>query len=188
MCSLQKALCAVREWRHILKNCSVMGVHLCADSLVLLPLIHYLHDQPSVEAEKPQLSAFPCFMIASALFCVPANDKAVQHIVFNKCSIYFWSEDLVKKSKEISFSPENSSAIIPGLIIFQPLGLANKMCGCCWTTQRKVNMINAELFICGEMLSMGMKDIGTRTTENVIISPKWDKHRFSVSKQRKRLW
>lgn len=97
-------------------------------------------------------------MTASYLFCVPVNDKAIQNIVFNKCSVYFWSEDLVKKSKETSFSPENFLAIIAGLIVFHPLDFANKVCGCCWTTPRKVNTVNAELLVCGEKLSMGKEE------------------------------
>lgn len=121
-------------------------------------------------------------MTASYLFCVLVNSKAIQNTVFNKCSIYFWPEDLVKKSKEISFSPENFSAIIAVLIVFQPLDFANKMCGCCWTTQKKVNAINAEMLECGEKLSMGMKNKHTRNTESVIISPKWQKHYFKTGK------
>lgn len=106
MCCLQKSLCMVRKWRHTLKNCSAMGVHLYADSLIFVPLIPHLQDHPTVEAENPQHRVFPCFMTASSLFCVPVNNKAIQNIVFNKCTIYFWSEDLVKKSNDITFSPK----------------------------------------------------------------------------------
>lgn len=78
----------------------------------------------------------------------------------------------MKKSKDTSFSPENFSAIIAGLIVFQPLDFVNKMCGCCWTTPRKVNTINGELLVCDEKLNMGMKNTHARIMENVIISPK----------------
>lgn len=70
-----------------------MGVHLQADFLVFLPLIHHCHDHPSVEAEKPQRTAFP------------VNNKAIENIVFNECSTQFWSEDSAKKmQKDLIFS------------------------------------------------------------------------------------
>lgn len=82
-----------------------MGVHLQVDSLVFLPLIHHLHDHPSVEAEKPQRTALPRLMTASSPFCVPVNNKAIENIVFNKCSTQFWSEDSAKKiQKDLIFS------------------------------------------------------------------------------------
>lgn len=44
-------------------------------------------------------------------------------------------------------------------------------------------MINAELFICDEKLSMETKHTSTKTAENVNISPN-----NNISKQRKRQW
>lgn len=44
-------------------------------------------------------------------------------------------------------------------------------------------MINAELFVCDEKLSMETKHTSTKTTENVNISPKWDKHYFKTEEK-----
>lgn len=81
ICCLKKALCAVRDWRHTLKSCSAAGIHLHPDSLLSLLWTYHLLDFPSVEADKPKLSAFPCFITASSLFCVPVHNKAIQDLL-----------------------------------------------------------------------------------------------------------
>lgn len=85
MCCLKKALCAVKEWWHTLKNCSATGIHLHADSLLFLLLTQHLLNCPFVDTEKPQLSAFLCFMTAASLFYVPVHNKAIENTIFNKC-------------------------------------------------------------------------------------------------------
>lgn len=86
ICYLQKALCAVRVWRHILKNCSATDIHLNAGYLLLFLLTHYLFNCPPVETAKPHLKTFPRLMTVFTLFCFSVYNKEIQNITSSKCS------------------------------------------------------------------------------------------------------